>query len=88
MPKKLNATEFWTLVGVQTLAATLNAQLEVLVRAVASITGEELDEVGYGLATDFIYGPDSADPTQAVRSILRALDVKFETEFPKGESGG
>lgn len=85
MSKKLNAAEFWTLVGVQTLAATLNAQLEVLVRATATITGEEPEEANIGHACDFIYGPDSKDAADAVRLMLRKLGVEFETEFPKEE---
>ena len=82
MSKKLNAAEFWTLVGVQTLAATLNSQLEVLVRATSSITGEDPEEASIGHACDFIYGPESSDATQAVRRMLHNLDVEFEIQFP------
>ncbi len=88
MPKKLNAEEFWTLVGVRTLAATLNAQLAVLVRATASITGEDPEQADIGHACDFIYAPDSTDTAQAVRLMLRKLDVEFEIKFPtEGASG-
>ena len=88
MKTKLKATEFWNLVGVQTLAATLNAQLAVLVRATATITGEDPEEADIGHACDFIYGPDSTDAADAVRAMLRKLGVEFETEFPKEDDDG
>jgi hypothetical protein len=68
--KEISTTEYQALEGLRVLSAQLNKDLERLVFVVADITGESLDEYGYGLATDFIFSPD-----ETVKSHLKKLNL-------------
>ncbi len=82
----LDATEFWTLVGLAALAGSLTDQMTAVTRAVAKITGEELDDTDYGHASDMVYTLDIS-PAPAVREMLRCLGVAYIEEFPKEDDG-
>ena len=85
MELKLDATEFWTLVGLATLAGSLTDQMTTITRAVAKITREKLDDHDYGHAADLVYTLDIS-PTAAVRDMLRNLGVEHSEGFVEEDS--
>lgn len=68
--EEITKTEYLTLEGIRALSERLNKELDYLVLAVADITGEDLDENNYGLATDFIFSPE-----EKVKEHLRKLGI-------------
>jgi len=81
MKTKLDAIEFWTLVGIQTMAMEVDKQMIALVRAVAKVTGEGLDQYDYGFASDMVYAPDGSTAIESVRQMLGKLDIVHEEEL-------
>ena len=73
MEKKtqISQREYRELEGIRVLSKKIEEQLQWLVLCVAEITGEDLDENNYGLASDFIYSDDS------VRTHLKKLEIEI-----------
>jgi hypothetical protein len=73
MKKTITKKQYLELEGIRQLSKRLNEELETLVLCVADITGEELDETNYGLASDFIFSPD-----ETVKSHLKQLGITIK----------
>ncbi len=90
MKVKLTYIEFFTLVGLAHLAEETDKQMIAIIRAVAKITGETLDERDYGFAADLVYSPDGANPLESIKMMLSKMGIVHEKEIPdtyKEESG-
>ena len=85
MKTKLTFEEFCILVGLAYLAKDTDKQMIAIVRAVAKITGEVLDENDYGHAADLVYSPDGANPTESIKCMLSNLGIVYEKEVRDGE---
>lgn len=77
---KLSAEEFYTLVGLAFLARERDKTMIALVRGVAKITGEVLDQNDYGHAADLVYGQEGDNAVQDVRLMLHKLGIVHEEE--------
>jgi len=79
---KLSAEEFYTLVGLAFLARERDKTMIAIVRGIAKITGEDLDQNDYGHAADLVYGPEGDNAVQDVRIMLHKLHIVHEEEIP------
>ena len=86
MKAKLTFEEFCTLVGLAHLAKETDKQMMAVVRAVAGITGEALDEHDYGHAADLVYSPDGANPEESIKCMLSNLGIVYEKEVRDDET--
>ena len=85
MKAKLTYIEFCTLVGLFHLAEDVDKQMIALVRAIAGVTGETLDERDYGHAADAVYSPPGSNPMESAKMLLSTLGIVHETEVPDAE---
>lgn len=72
--KEITQKEYRELEGIRVLAKKFEEELQWLVLCVSDITGEELDEDNYGLASDFVYS------TESVKSHLKKLGLKVSSK--------
>lgn len=80
MKTKLTFEEYCTLVGLATLAKETDKQMVALVRSIAGVTGEVLDEYDYGHAADLVYAPEGSNPTESIKLMLSKLGIVYEKE--------
>jgi hypothetical protein len=84
MKANLTFEEFCTLVGLGHLAKEIDKQMTAIMRSVAAVTGEVLEN-DYGHASDFVYAPEGSDPTESVKIMLGKLGITYEKEPRDGE---
>ena len=72
--KKLDESQFWSIVGLLSLADKAEKQLAYIEEAIADTLGiAKEDSIGYGHVSDMVYGAEKKD----AQELLRLEDIEM-----------